>query len=239
MKHGDKEKILKIIQALLRKTVKNGCSEAEALSAAQKVNELLGKLSKSISDDELDEEICRLREATERRHEVVDVANAIAFFCDCQFWTSENKIIYFGIPHDVEIATYLTDLCRAAMDSAFRLYLKSPERPYGIHGRSLRTSYMLAMAKRLSRRIEILAILRKGDLRSEKKDRERRRSVDLAKKRIIDKQFKTLGINLIYNKRERGYYKVYAAYAAGWDAGGRINISPGIENSKSMILPKS
>ena len=239
MNGGSKENILKIIQALLRKTVQNGCSEAEALSAAKKVSELLGRLSKAISGDEFDEEICRQHEATERHHEVVDVADAIAFFCDCKFWLSANKIIYFGIPHDVEIATYLTDLCRAAMDAAFRLYLKSPERPHGKHGRSLRTSYMLAMADRLSRRIEILAILRKSDLRSEKKDRERRRSADLTKKRIIDKQFEALGIILEFDSRERRYSRNYAAYSAGWDAGGRINISPGIKSSKPMLLPKS
>jgi Protein of unknown function (DUF2786) len=236
MKRQDRDQILRVIRALLSKTVDNGCSEAEAMSAAAKVNELLDRISMTISDMELEEEICRQYEATDRCHEVIDVADSIAFFCDCKYWLKDKKIVYFGFESDVEIATYLTELCRTAMDVAFRAFLKSPERPYRKHERTLRMAYMIAMAERLARRIDILAVVRKSNLRPKGEDTVDRYAIALAKKRIVDRQFELLGINLKYRSGASKFSINQNAYMAGWAAGGRVSISPGVKSEKILAL---
>ena len=56
------DKLRARIQALRAKTIDNGCTEDEALSAAAKVAELLDRHDLSLSDIELREERCERAE---------------------------------------------------------------------------------------------------------------------------------------------------------------------------------
>ena len=56
------EKVKMRIRALAARTVDRGCSEAEALAAAQKVGELLEVYGLTMSEVELREETCIQRE---------------------------------------------------------------------------------------------------------------------------------------------------------------------------------
>ena len=55
---ADLDKLKSRIQALRAKTVQNGCTEAEALSAAAKVAELLDQYDLSLSDVDLRQSPC-------------------------------------------------------------------------------------------------------------------------------------------------------------------------------------
>ena len=59
---ADLEKLKGRIQALRAKTVENGCTEEEALSAAAKVADLLDQYDLSLTDVELREEACERAE---------------------------------------------------------------------------------------------------------------------------------------------------------------------------------
>jgi hypothetical protein len=71
------------IQALRAKTIDNGCTESEALSAAAKVAELLDRYDLSLSDIELREAPCEQRAYETNRKKRIPLEgciNAIAHF---------------------------------------------------------------------------------------------------------------------------------------------------------------
>ena len=140
----DQEKraaLLDKISALLEKTVTNGCTEAEALAAAEHAQSLMAKYGLSLSELEtisspLDAvEIDGTPIGDKRCHEVILCAPAIEFYTDTKSWHNFHGIInmsrdririheqrgailcYFGFPADVQVAIYLTQTLRRALDS--------------------------------------------------------------------------------------------------------------------------
>jgi hypothetical protein len=81
------------IQALRAKTIDNGCTEEEALSAAAKVAELLDRHDLSLTDVELRAAPCERRAYETHRKKRIpldDCIGAIAHFCDCRVWREKN-----------------------------------------------------------------------------------------------------------------------------------------------------
>ena len=75
------------IQGLRAKTTDNGCTEAEALSAAAKVAELLDRYDLSLTDVEIRNGQCEQRPYETRRKKRIpldDCIGNIANFCDCR-----------------------------------------------------------------------------------------------------------------------------------------------------------
>lgn len=111
------------IQALRAKTVDNGCTESEALTAAAKVAELLDRYDLSLSDVDIREAACEQRVFETHRRKRVPLDNcigAVALFCDCQVWREKNaageaRYVFFGLHSDVEVAHYLTELIDGAV----------------------------------------------------------------------------------------------------------------------------
>lgn len=222
MRKLNREAAMNLIRALMAKTVANGCTESEALAAAAKVGELLDRYALTFSDFEIKQARCRQREATDRRHDVGLVADAIARFCSCRFWFEAGRIQYFGLPLDVVIAAYMTDLCRSAMDAGFRAFLLSAERPQAQDGRTLRKPYMVAMAGRLSERIEALAAAREA-----KATTATGTALVRVKKAVVEEQYRALGLKLSPGRATR-YRDNDVARAAGRAAGDRVNLVTGI-----------
>lgn len=212
----------KRISALMAKTVANGCTESEALAAAEKVGELMDRYGLTYSDLEIKQERCRQHEATDRRHDVDLVASAIARFCSCQFWYEAGRIQYFGLPIDVVIAKYMTDLCRSAMDVGFETFLRSSTRPREQTRRALRKPFMVAMANRLSLRIEGLASEREARATTANG-----MALVVVKKAVVEEQFRALDLKLTPRRASR-YRDNDAAREAGRAAGDRVSLVTGI-----------
>ena len=123
------------IQALRAKTVDNGCTESEALSAAAKVAELLDRYDLSLSDVEIREAACEKREFETFRKKRVPLdgcVGAVAHFCDCRVWREKNaageaRYVFFGLRSDVEVAHYLTELIDGAVRHELGRYKTSKE----------------------------------------------------------------------------------------------------------------
>jgi len=99
------------IRALQAKTTASGASEAEALAAALKARELLDKYQLDMTEFEIKEEGTSQQAAPSDRQGIASrLANAIASFCSCKVWTSDNraKIQYLGLRSDSEFASWLT-----------------------------------------------------------------------------------------------------------------------------------
>lgn len=120
---ADLEKLKTRIQGLRAKTTDNGCTEAEALSAAAKVAELLDRYDLSLTDVEIRDALCERREYATHHNKRIplgDCIGAIAKFCDCRVWrekspTGDARYVFFGLSADVEVAHYLTDLIDGAV----------------------------------------------------------------------------------------------------------------------------
>ena len=77
------------IRALAEKTVSNGCTEAEAMAAAEMVGRLLERYALSMDEIEVREARCVQAEvplAGQRRRPIDGCVPAIACFCDCKVW---------------------------------------------------------------------------------------------------------------------------------------------------------
>ena len=121
------DKLKTRIQALRAKTIDNGCTEDEALSAAAKVAELLDRYDLSLTDVDIREAPCERRAYEtyrKKRIPIDDCVGAVAHFCDCRVWREKNqagesRYVFFGLRSDIEVAHYLTEL----IDSAVRTEL--------------------------------------------------------------------------------------------------------------------
>src|ERR1035437_9034841 len=108
-----REKIANKIQALLKKTVENGCSEEEALSAAEMVGRMMNEYDLSMTEIEFKDEnfITHLITSNSRvASHIHSLIGAIAFFTDTKCWFQrQDKIVYhfFGSEKDTQIADYL------------------------------------------------------------------------------------------------------------------------------------
>lgn len=127
MNETDLDRLKARIQGLRAKTTDNGCTEAEALSAAAKVAELLDRYDLSLTDVEIREALCEQRIYETRLNKKIplgDCIGAIAIFCDCRVWREKTpardpRFVYFGLRADIEAAHYLTEL----VDNAVRFEL--------------------------------------------------------------------------------------------------------------------
>ncbi len=120
---GERDKISAKIRALLAKTVENGCTEDEAIAAAQVAAKLLEKYNLTVDEVELRENPFTTH--TEKQRDDVGerlwkVAAAISELISVRYWISRAgvwpiAISFFGFDHEVEIAKYLLAICARAM----------------------------------------------------------------------------------------------------------------------------
>lgn len=118
-----RERIAALIRALREKTTANGCTEGEAISAAEKLAQLLAD-----NDMTLDEADMRAS-PFERHREVHDdwvgerlwkIAQGIATMTGVRYWSNRPgeapSVDFFGFAHEVDVARYLLEVCRGAMN---------------------------------------------------------------------------------------------------------------------------
>lgn len=241
------------LRALQAKTVDNGCTEAEAMTAAAMVDRLLAQ--HGIAQTELD-----VRESPHERgeadiasgrnrHAVSLAASTIGLFTDCKVWFESGggtkpRLHIWGEPQDVAAASYLVALVRGAIDrenAGYAGLCKRERQP--CDGATFRN----AMALRVARRLR--------DMKAER-DRAADRSATYAasadgatravgatgtalvavKRAVVEQSFAAeLGIKL---KRSGGGRKVRFGHAraAGIAAGDRVSLNPGIGNGGNARL---
>lgn len=127
--NDDLIKIRARLRALREKTVANGCSEDEALAAAELVSKLLSK--HGLSEDELSPDAPMfISKKIGKRSPLDAIWFTIAHFADCDAWLQRADkglhIVYFGRERDVLIAEYVFDVMQGATSCAQREFRASP-----------------------------------------------------------------------------------------------------------------
>jgi Protein of unknown function (DUF2786) len=230
---ADIDRLVQRIQALRAKTVEQGCTEQEALAAAEKVAELLDRYGLSLSELDLRRQSCEgigVETDRKRRGPIDDCMGTIAAFFDCRVWceTSEDatlRYIFFGLPADVQAAVYLHDLIALAFateTSAFQateIYRST----HSSRRRSATNSFQVGLARGIIGKLDTLRQARDvaGGSTSG-------RALVPIKESIIDAEMDRLGLSLRRRSAVRRMV-LPAAFSAGQEAGERFEYRPGIE----------
>jgi len=231
---GDLDKLVARIQALRAKTVEQGCTEQEAMAAAEKVAELLDRYGLSLSELDLRKQACEgigVETGRKRRGPIDDCMGTIALFFDCRVWSETDtdgmlRYVFFGMPADVQAAVYLHDLVGVAFATETATFQAGPlyaRTPSGDR-RNATTSFQAGLARGINQKLRTLR---------EERDRAvtpngTGRALVPVKESIIDQELARLGLTLRKRTGGRRYIQK-EAYSAGQQAGARFEYRAGIE----------
>jgi hypothetical protein len=220
------------IQALRAKTIDNGCTEGEALAAAAKVAELLDRYELSLTDIEIRETQCEERvyeTHLKKRIPIDECIGAIAAFCDCRVWRQKNaageaRYVFFGLPADVEVAHYVTELIDGAVRIELGRYKVSAEyKRFRHQERHLaNASFALGMCASIADRLVAMKAERDGVVRSTG------RGLVVLKAAVVDTELERLGVKLRTVEAGPGRFISPDAYDAGGVAGEAVSLNPAI-----------
>lgn len=221
------------IQALRAKTVDNGCTEDEALSAAAKVAELLDCYDLSLTDVELRAAPCERRAYEthrKRRIPLDECIGAIANFCDCRVWREKNvagesSYVFFGLRSDIEVAHYLTELIDSAVRAELgRFKTLSGYSQFRHQERHLaNASFALGMVASIADKLTAMKASRDYVNHSTS------HGLVVLKTSVVDAEFNKLDLKL-RTQRSNSRMVSMTAYEAGGVAGASLNMMPGIDN---------
>lgn len=222
------EKVKARIRALAAKTTDRGCSEAEAMAAAQKVGQLLEVYGLSMSEVELRQEACLQREVIiegPRLQAVGAVFLAIIRLTETKGWTAgRGTFVLFGLEPDVLMGEYLIHLVAGAVDreeADFRAsdaYRRSRLQPQA----RLR-SFRYGFAERVSERLEEIARHRRDTAAAAQAKTSAGTALVVAKEKQVNAAFRELGIRLVSRSTTRRV-RDGAAFRHGQEAGGRVGL---------------
>lgn len=230
---GDLDRLVQRIRALRAKTVEQGCTEQEALAAAEKVAELLDRHGLSLSELDLRRQSCEgigVETDRKRRGPIDDCMGTIAAFFDCRVWgeTSEDatlRYIFFGLPAYVQAAVYLHDLIALAFATETAAFQATEiyRSTHSSRRRSATNSFQVGLARGIIRKLDTLRQAR--DVAGGSTNG---RALVPIKESIIDEEMDRLGLS--FRRRSAVRRMVLpAAFSAGQEAGERFEYRPGIE----------
>lgn len=215
------------IAALLAKTVANGCTEAEALSAAEKVADLLDRHALSLTDVEIRASPCeRVAFASRHRKRVPleGCIGAVAAFCDCRVWREgpDGRVahVFFGLPEDAAAARDLAELVDGAVRAELGRY-KTSGAYAGFDTRDrhlVNASFTLGMVAGIGDKLD--AMKRARDTRH----RSTGRDLALVKTSVVDEAFDGLGLVMVEGQGGPRRFIAEGAYEAGAAAGAGLKI---------------
>ena len=228
------DKLRTRIQGLRAKTIENGCTEGEALSAAAKVAELLDRYDLSLTDVEIREAPCEERvyeTHLKKRIPLDECVGAIAAFCDCRVWREKNaageaRFVFFGLRSDVEVAHYLAELIDGAVRAELGRYKVSADyKRFRHQDRHLaNASFTLGMCASIADRLTTMKAERDGVIQSSG------RGLMVLKAAVVDTELEKLGLKLRTVQEGPGRMISPMAYDAGGVAGVAVALNPGIRN---------
>ncbi len=225
------DKLKSRIQALRAKTIDNGCTEDEALSAAAKVAEMLDRYDLSLTDIDIREAPCERREYETYRKKRIpldDCIGAVAVFCDCRVWREKNqagqsRYVFFGLRSDIEVAHYLAELIDASVRSELGRYKTTAGYARFRHNdRHLaNASFALGMVASIAEKLVAMKAAR------DQVNQSTGRGLVVLKTSIVDDEFGKLALNL-RAARSTGRTVSMTAYEAGGVAGASLAINPAV-----------
>jgi hypothetical protein len=222
------------IKALAEKTVGRGCTEAEAMTAAEMVGRLLERYALTMEEVDVRQEPCVQVEVPlggRRRRPIDGCVPAIARFCDCKVWLARadghSNYVFFGFDTDTALATYLFAVIARAMQFELTGFRK---RRSGLAGAALRRAsahFQHGMAARIAERLTALHAEREAAVAA---GRSTGTALILVRHQVVADAFRSCEVRL---RSVPGLaYRRDAAFRAGRHAGERVNLSRPVESDR-------
>jgi hypothetical protein len=229
------------IKALTEKTIANGCTEAEAMAAAEMVGRLLERYALSMDEIEIRTARCvqiAVPLGGRRRRPIDGCVPAIARFCDCKVWLSRaaspdpnqqeapaapsgSCYVFFGFETDVALASYLFAVIERAVRTETATFRKLNPRLQGVRLRRASASFQHGVVARVSDRLDAMHRAREATVQAR-----RSTGTDLivAKNRVVEEAFGEIDVRLV-RMAATGRRVITTAFRAGWAAGDRVNLN--------------
>ncbi len=216
------------IKALTDKTVSNGCTEAEAMSAAEMVGRLLERYALTMDEIDVRDSACVQIEVPiggQRRRPIDGCVTAIARFCDCKVWLATTEIgrcyVFFGFEADTSLARYLFQVIDHAIRTELAGFRRRQERLRGLALRRASLSFQQGMATRVAERLEELHNARDATVAAQ---RTTGTALMLVKHGVVEDAFRATAIRLV-SSGQRTRMPVNGAFRTGLEAGDRVNLN--------------
>ena len=222
------ERLVQRIQGLRAKTVAQGCTEQEAMAAAEKVAELLDRYGLSLSELEFQAQPCEgIGIQTDRRRlaPIDDCMPAIAAFFDCRVWVERPehagyRYVFFGLRADVAAAQYLYELVERAFETETALFRRGDlYREMAGERRSATNSFQIGLARGIVAKLRTLRQTRDEFARSASG-----RDLVPIKAAMVEDELAKLGLNLKARSGKRNRTVISDAYAVGVEAGEKFEV---------------
>ena len=224
----ERDRLKARIAALLAKTVENGCTEGEALSAAAKVAELLDRHALSLSDVEIRESPCERVDFASRHRKRVPLdacIGAIAGFCDCRVWREKGVDgavvhVFFGLPEDAAAARDLAEMVDDAVRAELGRYKTSRDYArFDTRDRHrVNASFVLGMVNGIADKLDALKAARDARHRGTGRD------LAVVKTSAVDEAFAELGLVMVEGQGGPRRFIAQRAYDAGSAAGEALDV---------------
>ena len=227
------------IKALAEKTVSNGCTEAEAMAAAEMVGRLLERYALSMEEIDLREERCvqvKVPIGGKQRRPIDGCVTAIARFCDCKVWIARDDMIpsyvFFGFEADTALASYLFSVIDRAMRTELLAFRVDHPRLKGASLRQASKSFQQGMATRVADRLDELHRERDASVAAQ---RSAGTALILVKHQVVEDAFRQSEIHLVSAGRLSGM-RMNGAFRQGLAAGDRVNLKRPVADAGRSLL---
>ena len=239
---GELQKVKARIRALTVRTVDRGCSEAEAMAAAEKVGELLAVYGLTMNEVELREEICTQRSLhfnDPRRAAINWLFPALLRFTGCRGWTvGRAEFVLFGLDPDVQMAEWLLQVLAGALLREEVAYRNSPAyRPGRAAPQAVLRSFRLGFADRVAQRLTEMSDEQERAAETARAAQPTGTALVLLKEQKLDEGFAALGIRLRSVTRST-VVRDRGAFGRGQDAGGRVGLDRPVGSGATTALPR-
>jgi hypothetical protein len=228
------------IKALAEKTVSNGCTEAEAMAAAEMVGRLLERYALSMDEIDLREERCvevKIPIGGRQRRPIDGCVTAIARFCDCKVWVARDgatpSYVFFGFEVDTTLAGYLFNVIDRAMRTELLAYRTGHPRLKSTSLRRASKSFQQGMAARVADRLDELHRERDASVAAQ---RSRGTALILVKHQVVEDAFRQTEIRLVSSASLSGV-RMNGAFRQGLAAGDRVNLNRPVGDTGRALLP--
>lgn len=235
----DLTKIKARIRALAAKTVANGCTEQEAMSAMEVVGKLLQEYNLSMDMVDLRDETCEKLEInaeSKQKGGIYWAMAAIAKFTDCKVWTSRSRTgltyCFFGQETDLLMAKYLYDLINGSIKFETKKFKQTPEYKNSYSAKGASSAFAIGMGSRIGDRL----VQMKHDSEQETTvARGGNTSLIVLKSKLVTEEFAKMNMNFKKNYASTSI-KDDAAYNSGSAAGDRVNLSRPVNGPNHQVF---
>jgi hypothetical protein len=238
------------IKALTDKTVSNGCTEAEAMSAAELAGRLLERYALCMDEIDVRESACvekDVKAGGQRRKPIDSCVPAIARFCDCKVWLTRSvpdgqdnglplpvRYVFFGFEADVAVAVYLFEMIGRAIGNELNGFRQANPTLRAMSLRQASFSFQYGMVARIAERLNTMHRDREAAVAAQ---RHAGMALSVIKHQTVEDAFSANPVRLVscgYKKKRPAKNQ---AFRHGWDAGARVNLNRPVESDPRRLLP--